>query len=135
MVYYDGHNQFYWCEQLESKNEAQRRQALQPACSLLIGRPYTCRSRTITALANGGNEAKAAMPVLAQLLEDDESVVCSKAAWALTKMGPEGRAAVIPAIPKLRKLLRDDDPEVRLAAAEALGKTGPEGESAAIPGA
>jgi HEAT repeat protein len=131
MVYSDSHNQFYWCEQLESKNEVQRRQAVQPACSLLGGRPFTCRSRTITALVNCGDEAKVAIPVLTKLLRDQEPVVCSKAAWALIKMGPKGRAAVLPALPKLRELLWHESADVRLAAAEALGKTGPEGEAAA----
>ena len=133
MVYYDGHNQFYWCQQLESKDKAQQRQALQSACALLSGRPFTCRTRMIIALASCGDEGKTAIPVLTELLQDREPIVCAKAAWALTKMGPEGRAAVIPAVPILKKLLGHEYAQVRLTAAEALIKAGPEGEIVAIP--
>ena len=85
MVYYQGHNQFYWCRSLQSDDQLQRREAIPPACELLKGKPFTCRSRTINALAKCGDDAKPTIPVLAELLQDQELVVCSKAAWALTK--------------------------------------------------
>ena len=86
MVYYHGHNQFYWCEQLESKNEMQRRQATQAACSLLEGKPFVCRLRMSTALANCGEDAKAAIPALKALLHDENEAIRRVAAEALKKI-------------------------------------------------
>ncbi len=132
MVYYEGRHQFYWCEQLESENESQRWRAIQAACSLLQGKPFVCRFRMITALAACGDSARASIPVLEKLLRDQESVIRAKAAWALTKIDSQGKAALASAVATLMDLLHDENVRARLVAAEALGAMGPECNAAAF---
>ena len=58
------------------------------------------------------------MPVLIQLLGDDNREVRSRAAKALGQIGTEAK----PAIPALSQLLEDQDPYVRSQAARALDR-------------
>jgi HEAT repeat protein len=60
----------------------------------------------------------AAVPVLVQLLSDDDPEVRDYAALALGDCGPAATAA----LPRLTEALRDDDPEVRRSAAVSLGR-------------
>jgi hypothetical protein len=59
----------------------------------------------------------AAVPVLVQLLSDDDPEVRDYAALTLGDCGPAATAA----LPGLTEALRDDDPEVRHSAAVSLG--------------
>lgn len=60
------------------------------------------------------------VPLLIELLKDDDAAVRALAAEALGTIGPDSRLAV----PALRKALQDDDVKVRVAASAALQQTG-----------
>jgi len=60
----------------------------------------------------------AAVPVLVQLLSDDDPEVRDYAALALGDCGPDATAA----LPRLTEALRDDAPEVRRSAAVSVGR-------------
>lgn len=64
------------------------------------------------------------VPDLIEALQDEESQVRWYAAWALTKMGLEAKAAV----PALIEALQDEQGEVRQLAAKALSRMGAEFE-------
>lgn len=76
-------------------------------------------------IARIGPPAKAAVPFLAQALDNQDKEARSAAAEALGKIGPEAKAV----IPALERLLEDGRPEVRCSAAEALGSIDTEGAS------
>ena len=63
-----------------------------------------------------GPEAKAAVPVLAELLRDKNWLVQSNAAETLGRIGPDAKIAV----PVLSELLKDTNGQVRKVAADAL---------------
>lgn len=83
-------------------------------------------SNAARTLGRIGPEAKAAVPVLTELLTHKEQSTRYNAASALGKIGPEAKAAV----PALTDLLKDQSIFNRGAAAEALGKIGPEAKAA-----
>ena len=62
------------------------------------------------------SEAKSAVPVLIEALQDKDETVSRAAAVALAEIGPDIRLAV----PALIERLKDEHREIRLAAAEAL---------------
>ncbi|MCI0465290.1 MAG: HEAT repeat domain-containing protein [Gemmataceae bacterium] len=64
----------------------------------------------------------AALPALIKGLQDGRQPVRQRAAWALSKFGPEGKQAV----PELLVALKDQSARVRALAAEALGEIGAE---------
>jgi HEAT repeat protein len=86
------------------------------------------RCAAARALWEFGPEAKAAVPALTELLNDENWPVRWTAAEALGLVGPEAKTAV----PALMEVLRDEDAQVRWAAALALGQIGHEAD-AAIP--
>ncbi|MCI0465292.1 MAG: HEAT repeat domain-containing protein [Gemmataceae bacterium] len=71
----------------------------------------------------------AALPELVKALEDKQQPVRQRAAWALSKFGPEARAAV----PSLLRALRDESARVRALAAQALGGIGGDPEELVPP--
>ena len=73
-----------------------------------------------------GSEAKPAIPLLIELLNDEDKHVRDAAADALGAIGPAAKAAV----PALAQLLKDGDWPIRRVAATALGKMGPEARPA-----
>ena len=86
MVYYEGHHQFYWCEQLESPDASARQPAIRAACRLLEGKPFVCRSRMITALGKCGADAESVIPLLVKLSEDKEVGVREAAIAAVRQL-------------------------------------------------
>ena len=73
-----------------------------------------------------GEHSRDAVPVLIDLLRDEEPRVREAAAWAGEAMGEHGRDAV----PNLIDLLRDEEPRVREAAARAVEAMGEHGRNA-----
>jgi serine/threonine-protein kinase len=73
------------------------------------------RARAARVLGGIGADAKAAIPVLLEVLRDREAIVRFDAAKALEKMGEAAREA-------LSEALQDDDEVVRRIAAEALAR-------------
>lgn len=90
LVYYDGKDQFYWLEQLESGPASARPAAIPALCSLLERKPFPCRSTIISALARCGGDARPAIPILEKLTTDTEESVKTAAADALLKLKAVG---------------------------------------------
>jgi len=67
-----------------------------------------------------------ALPSLVQSLKSRDPAARTRAAVAISRMGPEAREA----IPALTAALKDRDVAVRASAAHALGKIGPDARSA-----
>ena len=82
------------------------------------------------ALGEIGSEAKESVPILIDMLGDEEWRLHSAAAEALGKIGYD--EAAVPAFIKLLKDERDEDGEARCNAADYLGMLGPKA-NAAIP--
>jgi HEAT repeat protein len=86
------------------------------------------RATAATALGQIGPDARAAVPVLNDLLKDTDSSVVKAAADSLGRIGPDARGAV----PALIEAMQDRDVEVRRQVVVALGRIGP-GAVAAVP--
>jgi HEAT repeat protein len=77
-----------------------------------------------------GPIAKAALPVLATMAKDPECHFRVMAAWAMCRIGPEGRAAAAALVPQLIAQLTDQNANSRRFAAEVLAEIGPAAERA-----
>ena len=111
----------------------------------------------IRALGQLGRQSEAVVPMLVELLDDQNRGVRAKAALTLAEIGPQAKAAV-PAlletlkrdpdsfiavslrrldpdadtvVPTLVEMLRNENPEVRIAAANVLAEFGPQAKAAA----
>lgn len=111
----------------------------------------------IRALAQLGRQSEAVVPILVELLDDQNRGVRAKAAVVLGEIGPQAKTAV-PALletlkkhpdgfiamslrrlgpdadtvlPTLVEMLRNENPEVRIAAANVLAEFGPQAKAAA----
>jgi HEAT repeat protein len=80
----------------------------------------------VTAARTLGRIGVAAIPALLQGLNHTARQVRREATWALTRLGPAAEAAV----PALASALRDSDLKVCMGAAQALGAIGAEAETA-----
>jgi HEAT repeat protein len=79
-------------------------------------------------LGRMGPEARAAVPTLLELLNDESAQNRKLAAWTLGYIGQ----GAVEAIPALRVALRDSNEGVRLMAREALEKISPSGTPARL---
>jgi len=84
------------------------------------------RRQAAFALGQMGEEAKAAVPDLAETLQDKVAVVRVNASLALFKIGPESRSVV----PALALALKDEEDFVRTNAVMALFRIGRDSEEA-----
>jgi HEAT repeat protein len=67
-----------------------------------------------------GPQAKAAVPAILGLFDDEDPFMRELAVWTVGTIGPEAKAAV----PKLIPLLGDDNEDIRLRASVSLGHIG-----------
>ena len=82
---------------------------------------WQMRNQAAVALGLIGPEARAAVPLLIDALQDEDKYLRGHAATTLGQLGrPAGSA-----VPALAKALGDDDEDVRANAATALGRIGP----------
>lgn len=86
LVYYKGKDQFYWLENLVFRRDCDKKEAIDALCILLEGKPFPCRSTIIPAIAECGNDARIAIPVLTRLTADDEEIVKEAAIDALRRL-------------------------------------------------
>ena len=77
-----------------------------------------------------GPTAKAALPVLATMAKDPKCLSRVMAAWAMCRIGPEGRAEAAALVPELIVQLTDQNPNSRRFAADVLAEIGPAAERA-----
>ena len=77
-----------------------------------------------------GPTAKAALPVLTAMAKDPECHARLMAAWAMCRIGPEGRAEAAALVPQLIVQLTDQTPNTRRFAADVLAEIGPAAEAA-----
>jgi HEAT repeat protein len=103
---YLGHPVSYWRDQLQKRSVSAR--FIPEDCPL-------CRDRDPQAI-----------PVLVDLLHDQDQLVRARSAYCLGLLGPKAK----PAVPALTAPLRDGSWVVRREAAHALEATGPEGADA-----
>jgi hypothetical protein len=80
----------------------------------------------VVALGGIGAEARSAVPVLIQALNDKDSALRASAADALGGIGAEAK----PAVPALIKMLKEEKSSLRPNVARALGKIGPAAKTA-----
>jgi len=110
---------------LKNMQAADKAAAISAFTTGLQDRDPLVRCAAFEALGELGLQARAAIPVLMELLKGKSPDV-SYAVETLGKIGSEAKAA----IPALTELLKDKDSNVRRTAAEALGKIGPEAKTA-----
>ena len=91
----------------------------------LIGQAHSAdssdRARAVKALGERPKEADKVVPVLIELLKDEDAFVRRDAALALGQLGPKAQSAAT----ALRAATRDRNAHVRRAAAEAVRKVEP----------
>jgi hypothetical protein len=86
LVQHAGRNQFEWLEQLRSDVAGQREAAVQASIELLKLEPFPGRAQLISALAEQGDAALGATPVLSSLRHDREVSVQEAATIALQRL-------------------------------------------------
>jgi HEAT repeat protein len=135
---HQGHPVSYWLKLLGSDEEPAQQEAVQvlmyPGASRGSGTlrgaegcGLQVRHQAAVVLGAIGPEAKAAVPALIDVLQQEDKYFRSHGAVALGKIGREAGAAV----PALIKALKDREEDVRREAAAALGRIGP-GARAAV---
>jgi HEAT repeat protein len=92
--------------------------------------PAPVRYTAIYAAGRFGEAASSVAPLLRRLIDDDDQLLATIAAWAGLKVEPNNRDLYDAAIPLLTEALRSENDLVRLEAAVALGDIGPHAASA-----
>lgn len=113
-------------QELESIEYIRRKNDIELSTSLLSSPVNHYKSQAIKALADYGQEAKNAIPVLIKLLSSQDEQTRSSAWHTLVKIGSE---AVIP----LKDLLKDERVEIRRESVSALEQIAADSLAAAIP--
>ncbi len=91
LVYHQGKDQFYWLERVEHGPASEREEAIRALCTLLERKPFPCRATIIPAIAECGDEARIAMPILDKLSSDREESVRKAAIDALETLRSDAR--------------------------------------------
>lgn len=92
--------------------------------------PAPVRYTAIYAAGRLGEAASSVAPLLRQLIDDDDQLLATVAAWAGLKVEPANRDLYDEAVPLLTEALRSENELARLEAAVALGDIGPHAASA-----
>jgi HEAT repeat protein len=79
------------------------------------------RVRAASLISEMGPQARAALPILLELLADSSAQSRKLAAWTLGNLGQQA----VEAVPTLRKALQDSDEGVRNMTRQALDKISP----------
>ncbi len=107
------------------------REAVEPLIKLLqTERDPQVVATVIQTFHELGPVAKTALPVLATMAKDPECHSRMMAAWAMCRIGPEGRAEAAALVPQLIVQLTDQNPNSRKFAADVLAEIGPAAEGA-----
>jgi HEAT repeat protein len=133
-------------EDLRSKDEAQRIQAIQmlaewgpqaqpalPDLNKIVGSnaDFSLRHEAIVCIDHMGSAGKDAVPALTKSLDDQSKIIAYSAAQALGSIGPAAKTAM----PALQKMLKAKEQFLAVAAAQALVRIDPDNveKSGALP--